>query len=219
MTPAAQSNSMNTASPAIAIRNRLQEQKTLALENYRQHRSRPDSLLTALRKHTDQAMKELAASFPLPAAATLCAVGGYGRGELFPYSDIDLLILLQQPPTNDEKALLERFVSALWDLGLDIGHSVRTIDECLVESAADITIETGLLELRYILGNRKLVSTLDKKFREQLNPQDFFLAKQLELQQRYARYNETPYSLEPNCKESPGGLRDLQTIQWISRAA
>ena len=210
---------MNTASPAIAIRNRLHEQKTLALENYQQHRSRPDSLLAALRKHTDQAMKELVGSFPLPAGASLCAIGGYGRGELFPYSDIDLLILLQRPPQNDEKALLEQFVSSLWDLGLDIGHSVRTIDECLVESAADITIETGLLELRYILGNRKLVSTLEARFREQLNPQDFFLAKQLELQQRYARYSETPYSLEPNCKESPGGLRDLHMIQWISRAA
>ncbi|WP_193086887.1 [protein-PII] uridylyltransferase [Advenella sp. FME57] len=210
---------MNTVSPATAIRNRLQAQKTQAVDNYRQHRSRPDSLLAALRKHTDQAMKELAASFPLPAGASLCAIGGYGRGELFPYSDIDLLILLQRPPEDGDKALLEQFVSSLWDLGLDIGHSVRTIDECLSESAADITIETGLLELRFILGNRKLVSALEARFREQLNPQDFFLAKQLELQQRYARYSETPYSLEPNCKESPGGLRDLQMIRWISLAA
>lgn len=210
---------MTTVSPAIAIRNRLNEQKALAIENYRQTRSRPDSLLVALRKQADQAMKDLAAGFPLPAGASLCAIGGYGRGELYPYSDIDLLILLQQPPQDDEKVMLERFVSSLWDLGLDIGHSVRTIDECLSESASDITIETGLLELRYILGNRKLVGALECRFREQLNPQDFFLAKQLELQQRYARYNETPYSLEPNCKESPGGLRDMQTIQWISRAA
>ena len=210
---------MNTVSPALAIRNRLTEQKALALENYRQTRSRPDSLLVTLRKQADQAMKDLVAHFPLPAGASLCAIGGYGRGELYPYSDIDLLILLQHSPEADEKTMLERFVSSLWDLGLDIGHSVRTIDDCLSESAGDITVETGLLELRYILGNRKLVSELEKRFREQLNPQDFFLAKQLELQQRYARYNETPYSLEPNCKESPGALRDLQTIQWISRAA
>ncbi|AFK62517.1 PII uridylyl-transferase [Advenella kashmirensis WT001] len=141
------------------------------------------------------------------------------RGELFPYSDIDLLILLQRAPEDGDKVLLEQFVSSLWDLGLDIGHSVRTIDECLSESAADITIETGLLELRFILGNRKLVSTLQTRFREQLNPQDFFLAKQLELQQRYARHSDTPYSLEPNCKESPGALRDLQMIRWISLAA
>ncbi len=210
---------MNIVSPAIAIRNRLQALKTQALDNYRQHRSRPDSLLVALRKHTDQAMKEMAASFPLPVGASLCAIGGYGRGELFPYSDIDLLILLQRAPEDGDKVLLEQFVSSLWDLGLDIGHSVRTIDECLSESAADITIETGLLELRFILGNRKLVSTLQTRFREQLNPQDFFLAKQLELQQRYARHSDTPYSLEPNCKESPGALRDLQMIRWISLAA
>ncbi len=210
---------MNTVSPAIAIRNRLNEQKAQALEAYRASRGRPDTLLITLRKQADQAMRDLVASFPLPGGSSLCAIGGYGRGELYPYSDIDLLILLAHPPQEDEKPMLERFVSALWDLGLDIGHSVRTIDDCLSESAGDITIETALLELRYILGNRKLVNTLEARFREQLSPQDFFLAKQLELQQRYARYNETPYSLEPNCKESPGALRDLQTIQWISRAA
>ena len=211
--------SHNKMSAGIAIRDRLKQQKAQALAQYKQQKLRPDALLAMLRRQADQAMKELLADYPLPAGASLCAIGGYGRGELYPYSDIDLLILLQQHPDASDRGRLEQFVSALWDLGLDIGHSVRTVDECLSEAANDITIETSLLEVRHIAGNRKLVNILQARFLDQLSPQDFFLAKLLEQQQRYARYNETPYSLEPNCKESPGGLRDLQTIQWVSRAA
>jgi len=110
-------------------------------------------------------------------------------------------------------------VGALWDVGLDIGHSVRTIEECLDASLGDITVQTTLLEARLIMGNAVLFKDFTERYREQLDVRAFFKAKQLEQEQRYARYHDTPYELEPNCKESPGGLRDLQMLGWISRAA
>jgi len=110
-------------------------------------------------------------------------------------------------------------VGALWDVGLDIGHSVRTIEECLDASLGDITVQTTLLEARLLTGNAELFKDFTERYRDQLDVRAFFKAKQLEQEQRYARYHDTPYELEPNCKESPGGLRDLQMLGWISRAA
>ena len=125
-------------------------------------------------------------------------------------------------PGPAEEALrskLEELVQNLWDLGLDIGHSIRTLEECLTESAADITVQTSLLEARLISGNRGLFRSLQEQTSAALDPQAFFQAKTLEMRQRHIRYEDTPYSLEPNCKESPGGLRDLQVILWIAKAA
>src|SRR5690606_36962110 len=109
---------------------------------------------------------------------------------------------------------IELLVAALWDLGLDLGLSVRTVDECLQEAANDVTVETSLLESRWLAGDLQLLRELTCAMREHLDPQRFFQAKRTEMQQRHARYHGTPYALEPNCKESPGGLRDLQIIQW-----
>ncbi|HEX7634421.1 MAG TPA: [protein-PII] uridylyltransferase, partial [Noviherbaspirillum sp.] len=114
---------------------------------------------------------------------------------------------------------LEELVQLFWDIGLEIGHSIRTIDECLTESAADITVQTSLLEARLITGNRKLFQFLRDRCNAVINPQAFFEAKTLEMRQRHAKYEDTSYSLEPNCKESPGGLRDLQVILWVAKAA
>lgn len=210
---------MNITSKVLLIKQQINEQQKHLFDSYRQQKIRPDTLLASLRKVIDQAFKNLVEFYPLPQHAALCAVGGYGRGELYPFSDIDILVLLRQDPEPKEKIELESFVAMLWDLGLEIGHSVRTIEQCLEISKTDITIETSLLELRFLLGNRKLALELNKKFRDQLNPREFFLAKKLELQQRHARFNDTPYSLEPNCKESPGGHRDLQQIHWLATAA
>ena len=149
----------------------------------------------------------------------LVAVGGYGRGELFPYSDVDVLILLSERPNSELRAKLENLVQIFWDIGLDIGHSIRTVDECMVESAADVTVKTSLLEARLLTGSRRLFCEMQERFNENMNPQHFFQAKLLELQQRHVKYEDTPYSLEPNCKESPGGLRDLQVILWVAKAA
>ncbi|NLY63572.1 MAG: [protein-PII] uridylyltransferase [Alcaligenaceae bacterium] len=207
------------ASKVLSVKQQLNNQRDHFFSLYKQQKIRTDTLLASLRKTVDQTFKNLVESYPLPKDAALCAVGGYGRGELYPFSDIDILILLKKDPSPDEQAQLEAFITALWDLGLDIGHSVRTIEQCLHVSKTDITIETTLLELRFILGNHKLANELSGLFKSALNPREFFLAKRLEWQQRHARFNETPYSLEPNCKESPGALRDLQLIHWLAEAA
>ena len=136
-----------------------------------------------------------------------------------PHSDIDLLILLNGQPDDELRTKLEKLVTLLWDLGLDIGHSIRTIDECITESAADITVQTALLEARLIYGNRTLFQALRKRYRAQMDAPAFFQAKTLEMRQRHVKFEDTPYSLEPNCKESPGGLRDLQVILWVAKAA
>jgi [protein-PII] uridylyltransferase len=153
----------------------------------------------------------------------LVAVGGFGRAELFPHSDVDVLVLLpdgQSPEdTPDLQAQLERFIGSCWDTGLDIGSSVRTLHECLAEAAKDITVQTSLLEARRITGNTRLFAQFQQKFQEAMDPQAFLVAKTLEIRQRHTKFENTPYALEPNCKESPGGLRDLQVILWVARAA
>ena len=180
---------------------------------------KPEALLTSLRQAVDTALTTVWNSFDLPASAALVAVGGYGRGELFPFSDVDVLILLEQPAGPGLQGKLEELVQTLWDIGLEIGHSIRTIPECLTEAAADITVQTSLLEARWVSGNRKLFRFLQERCAAAMDPQAFFQAKKLEMLQRHAKYDDTPYSLEPNCKESPGGLRDLQVILWVAKAA
>jgi [protein-PII] uridylyltransferase len=157
-------------------------------------------------------------------SCTLAAVGGYGRGEMYPYSDVDLLIIHPQASseTSSNSATLkaiESFITALWDAGLHIGHSVRSLEECVSEAASDITVQTAMLEARYLAGDTVLFAAMQRQFFVQLNPAAFLQAKVLEMQQRHQRFENTPYSLEPNCKESPGGLRDLHLVLWIAKAA
>jgi len=151
------------------------------------------------------------------------AVGGFGRDQLFPYSDVDVLLLLPDDRAADGcsvlRAQLEGFIGSCWDAGLEIGSSVRTIAECLAESAADVTVQTSLLEARQICGSTELFARFQARYLEQMDPQAFLVAKTLEMRQRHNKYENTPYALEPNCKESPGGLRDLQMILWVARAA
>jgi len=207
-----------TAIDLATLRSRLQERRSAAIAEFRRH-LRPDTLLAELRRHTDQALRDLVRACPLPAGATLAAVGGYGRGELYPCSDVDLLILLPAPPGAEDEAAIERLVAALWDLGLEPGHSVRTIADCEREAEADITVETALLESRWLAGSRTLMRQFEAAVKKRLDARSFFQAKRVEMQQRHARHQDTPYALEPNCKESPGGLRDLQVILWMARAA
>jgi len=153
----------------------------------------------------------------------LVAVGGFGRRELFPHSDVDVLLLLpdDQSPNDDAalKARLEGFIGSCWDAGLEIGSSVRTVSTCLSEAHKDVTVQTSLLEARLITGSAALFDGFQKQFMAAMDPQAFFIAKTLEQNQRHNKYDNTPYSLEPNCKESPGGLRDLQVILWVAKAA
>ncbi|MDR2000418.1 MAG: [protein-PII] uridylyltransferase [Zoogloeaceae bacterium] len=173
-------------------------------------------LLRGRARLVDQALRDLWRNMAMPADVALAAVGGYGHGELYPCSDVDLLFLT---PESGDPARLGPLIGLLWDIGLDVGHSVRTIAECLDEAERDITVQTTLLEARLICGNSELFREFASRFDACLDPAEFFKAKRLEQAGRYSRRNDTHYSLEPNCKESPGGLRDLQVILWTARAA
>ncbi|MCB1959887.1 MAG: [protein-PII] uridylyltransferase [Rhodocyclaceae bacterium] len=201
-----------------AIRNELRSGEAALAATYRE-RPLTRNYLSGRTALVDRAIVRLWQHCDLHASYALVATGGYGRGELFPHSDVDLLILLPADARRDQEDALISFVSALWDIGLHIGHSVRTVDECIAEAADDVTIQTSLLETRTLTGNPALLDTLNTRMRLTLDVHRFFNAKKLEQEQRYARYEDSPYSLEPNCKESPGGLRDLQVLGWISRAA
>ncbi len=185
--------------------------------------AKTSSLLRNLAQQVDNCLKTLWEQGSMPAGACLIAVGGYGRGELFPYSDVDVLVLLPQDTQahqeGADKASIEAFITACWDIGLEIGSSVRTVDECLHEAAADVTVQTALLESRLLIGHRPLYAGLEKALTEAMDASAYLRAKTLEMRQRHTKFDETPYSLEPNCKESPGGLRDLQVLIWIARAA
>ncbi|MEH6588832.1 MAG: [protein-PII] uridylyltransferase [Halioglobus sp.] len=153
----------------------------------------------------------------LCADLALVAVGGYGRGELHPHSDIDILILLGED-TDACKSQLEQFLTLLWDIGLNVGHSVRTVRECTERAREDITILTNLLETRLIRGAGELVeATQNATATDKMWPSaEFFRAKLEEQESRHDKFADTEYNLEPNVKGSPGGLRDLQIIGWIA---
>ncbi|WP_312245048.1 [protein-PII] uridylyltransferase [Stutzerimonas nitrititolerans] len=149
----------------------------------------------------------------------LVAVGGYGRGELHPYSDIDLLILLDDSDREIFREAIEGFLTLLWDIGLEVGQSVRSVAECAEEARADLTVVTNLMESRTIAGPEHLRQNMLKVTSpdEMWPSKEFFLAKRNEQRARHSKYNNTEYNLEPNVKGSPGGLRDIQTILWIAR--
>ena len=178
-------------------------------------------LLAGRARLVDSILREVWSSLDLPDTCALAAVGGYGRGQLHPGSDVDLLILVPDATHTSGRAAhaIEQLIGLLWDIGLDIGHSVRSIDQCLEEAERDITVQTSLLEARYLAGSRTLFDEFEVSYNAGLEPAVFLKGKQLEQAERYAKFNDTPYSLEPNCKESPGGIRDLQVIQWVARAA
>ena len=166
----------------------------------------------------DAVLSELCKRVALPAGFCLAAVGGYGRGELFPGSDVDVLLLLPHDPDPGQRTALETWVQACWDVGLEIGHSVRTIEVCLAEADADITVETNLLEARHVWGSVDLYDEFGGRFQARFDAQHFFDGKLAEQQARHARFDDSAYKLEPNLKDSPGGLRDLHTIHWLAQA-
>jgi [protein-PII] uridylyltransferase len=176
-------------------------------------------LLKARSQMIDELLQELWQQHQLDDSfnGSLVAVGGYGREEMHPASDVDLLILLAAEPDARAKEKLSDFVTQLWDMGLEIGHSVRTLDECVSEATDDLTVITNLIESRYLCGDKTLFERLqtlisvDKIW----SSAEFFEAKIQEQENRYKRYGDTAYRVEPNLKDGPGGLRDLQMIGWI----
>ncbi|QYD67380.1 [protein-PII] uridylyltransferase [Paraburkholderia edwinii] len=178
-----------------------------------------DAPMRALAQITDDALRNAWSACELSSSFALVAVGGYGRGELAPHSDIDILVLLPDEPVPGSEACIEKFIGLAWDLGLELGSSVRSVSQCLEEAANDVTVRTSLLEARRICGNTAVFENFALRYHDALDPRAFFQAKVLEMRQRHAKFQDTPYSLEPNVKESPGGLRDLQLILWVTRAA
>jgi [protein-PII] uridylyltransferase len=175
-----------------------------------------------LRRHrqsVESSLCELWREARLPRQLALVAVGGFGRGELYPHSDVDVLVLLPHALDPAGIAQVEQFIGRLWDVGLELGHSVRTVEECRDEAAKDVTVQTSLLEARLIAGSRTLFAQLYDRLHDGFDPQAFFKAKRLEQEQRHAKFQDSPYSLEPNLKEAPGGLRDLQVVLWVGRAS
>ena len=219
-----------------AMRARFRDGKARLLEHFRESRATTlaaTRITKALTRHVDSHLAELWEHAAMPAGAALVAVGGYGRAELFPYSDIDVLLLLPagsglQPGADDPaagtadgrlRAAVEGFMHACWDIGLEIGASVRSVDECVAQARGDVTVQTAMLESRFLCGSRRVYTAFRQATDAVMDPKAFLRAKVLEMQQRHVKYENTPYSLEPNCKESPGGLRDLQLIIWVARAA
>ncbi len=150
---------------------------------------------------------------------TLVAVGGYGRGELCPASDIDLLLLHNLRMNPEQRKQVGSFLTMLWDIGLEVGHSVRTIKDCVSESKADVTVTTNMLESRLLVGDQDLY----EKMRKQTGPKKiwptrkYFEAKLEEQRARHKKFSNSESNLEPNIKEGPGGLRDIQMISWVAK--
>jgi [protein-PII] uridylyltransferase len=206
-----------------ALREQVRANKAKVLAQLRQLNSerRVKSVLRHITQHTDETLRQLWQACDMPTDCALVAVGGYGRGEQFPHSDVDVLVLLPNTSANaaHQAQCVEQFIGGCWDLGLDIGSSVRTLDECLQESSTDVTVQTALLECRWVAGPTQAVAALQQVLQAAMDPKAFFVAKTLEMRQRHQKFENTPYALEPNCKESPGGLRDLHIILWVAKAA
>ena len=209
-----------------ALRTQFRADKAALLQRFQDSRPTTSSatrLLTQLARLVDRVLQTLWEAHAMPKGAALVAVGGYGRGELFPHSDIDVLLLMPLSPSvaGDESLApsVEGFISACWDIGLEIGSSVRTVEECAEEAQRDVTVQTSLLEARFLCGSKARYEALEAATYEHLDVRAFVTAKMLEMRQRHTKHEDTPYALEPNCKESPGGLRDLQVVLWLALAA
>ncbi|BDI05650.1 [protein-PII] uridylyltransferase [Sphaerotilus microaerophilus] len=224
-----------------ALRNELREHRRALIEGFSSARPTVEAavrLIRQLSREVDGTLHRLWEGSTLPRGAALVAVGGYGRGELFPYSDVDVLLLLpgeletaaganagaaaaaaDEAQRESQRESISAFITACWDIGLEIGSSVRSVADCVREARSDVTVQTAMMEARFLAGSRRLYDEFRRATQAVLEPAVFLRAKALEMEQRHVKYENTPYALEPNCKESPGGLRDLQVLRWVALAA
>ena len=197
------------------VQNAFEQEQFTGLQAARLLGALIDGVIGVLFEH---ATEEL--GFNEPAHLSIAATGGYGRGVLAPFSDIDLLFLTAEDASPQTLRVVEYMLYFLWDLGLKVGHATRSIEDCLVEGAKDTTIRTALLDARHVAGNAPLFAAFHQQFRaacKESGAAEYILAKQAERQQRHRRYGDSPFMVEPNVKEGRGGLRDIQTLYWISR--
>ena len=201
------------------VRRRFEERGASGRDVARALSQQADNLIFAISEHITRSLLpegNLSAGERL----ALVAVGGYGRGELAPSSDIDLLFLLPYKLTARHEQIVETLLYLLWDLGFKVGHATRSVDDCIRQAKADTTICTALLERRFLWGDIVLMAELEKKFLSQVQRRGgkrFTVAKLAERDQRHQRQGDSRYSLEPNIKEGKGGLRDLHTLYWIAK--
>jgi [protein-PII] uridylyltransferase len=238
--PAAAAALLSAAVAALPLEEGGEVSREAALGVFRRHLSRIqhevqdafekehlDGLAAArqLAQLTDGLIGELftLATRSLPqGGVVLAATGGYGRGVLAPFSDIDLLFITGEDPSPEALQAVEFMLYFLWDLGLKVGHATRSVADCLAEARRDATVRTSMLDARCIVGDRALFAEFSRRFLEDCRESgagEFFAAKQAERDQRHRRYGDSPYVVEPNVKEGRGGLRDLQTLYWMSRYA
>ncbi|MGQ8366290.1 [protein-PII] uridylyltransferase [Glaciecola sp. 1036] len=206
--------------------NKVAAFKKLVTENYKWLRDNfntihVDELVVARAEFTDELLCHAWRLLELDKTPqlALCAVGGYGRGQLQPYSDIDLLILSEKPLTQELQEKVSQFITFLWDVKLEIGQSVRTISETFQLAKNDISIATNLVEARLLIGCKSTFKSLQTKVNspKTWSSKAFFQAKIKEQQTRHHKFNDTSYNLEPNIKENPGCLRDIQSIGWVAK--
>ncbi|MDE2007037.1 MAG: [protein-PII] uridylyltransferase [Rhodospirillales bacterium] len=195
------------------VRETFEQGEITGLQAGRQLAGLTDGLVKALFAHASAEMGGIE-------ALCVVATGGYGRGTLAPFSDIDLLFLTPHQASSHTHAAVEYMLYFLWDLGLKVGHATRSVAECLHESARDLTIRTALLDARFLVGDAALFESFHKRFRaacKEAGAAEFIAAKQAEREARHRRFGDSPFVVEPNIKEGRGGLRDLQTLYWIAR--
>ncbi len=204
--------------PIAAFKATVRDARALLATRFEQG-TRASVLVRTAAQFTDAVMQRVwPRFFPADAGASLIAVGGYGRGELHPASDVDVLILTNDDPQSLAE-YIEPLVMFLWDIGLEIGHSVRSLGQCVDEARADISVATNLVEARWLAGSGELYAQLG----EATGPshiwpsRQFFSAKREEQRRRHAKFDDSGHNLEPNVKEGPGGLRDIQTIGWVAK--
>ena len=197
----------------------LKNNYTLKVSQLKKNFLREHNNKTFLRAHTflvDSLLKQLWKKVFLRKGVALIAVGGYGRKELYPYSDIDILLLHKENLPEKEFEKITSFITLCWDLGLKIGHSTRDINQCIDEFKKDIRTATNLLETRVICGSKILFKNLESNIFKQIKEDEFYHQKLTEQTNRHKKYRGSAYQLEPNVKESPGGLRDLHNVIWIA---
>ena len=204
------------------VKERLQALKDQETAQF--HNSDINSLIAARSRFYDQLLRHLWRQFQLQSEPlALIAVGGYGREEMFPLSDLDILILSETALDdvqlgNKQEEKITQLIQFLWDCRFEVGHSVRSVEQCITEGRSDISIATNLLESRFLDGNKTLFEQLENAIKSPdfWRREDFFHAKMQEKEGRYQRYHNTGYNLEPDIKYSPGGLRDLHLLYWIA---